>query len=298
MEVELVESTDDPGVDEALRKVIALFEGRFPGRIIGYYLTGSYATKTSRSASDIDVTLLFRGGFMDEGEQRASIQAAKECIAFDAREVDIAPLPEQIFYPMRIAILKLHSRLVYGEDIRDSIPMPTATEYSGHISDLAGRLLTRLGRKQVGLKYPLQYPDPTGEFYGYDRPRSHDADKNARSMKDFTLGVSYAASAITALKGGPIIGDKTECLPVYESVVHDEWVPFVRAIFTRCMGTWECDIPQDEGGRLELRQICHQALGFENYFMDIYRDFLVGYGGIENAARRAEVLRDVFGVEV
>jgi Nucleotidyltransferase domain. len=67
-------STGNSRIDYVLKAILGFCELLFPERIRGYYLQGSYATGDPTSASDIDITLLFRGDFINEEEQKRAWQ--------------------------------------------------------------------------------------------------------------------------------------------------------------------------------------------------------------------------------
>jgi hypothetical protein len=61
--ISLLHSTGHREVDGILEGVVGLFELLFPGRVSGYYLTGSFSDGTAIPGSDIDMSVLFRGSF-------------------------------------------------------------------------------------------------------------------------------------------------------------------------------------------------------------------------------------------
>jgi predicted nucleotidyltransferase len=68
-QVSLPNWTGDAAVGETLGDTIAAFEAAFPGRVRGYYVEGSHADGTGIATSDLDLTVVFRGGFQGEAER-------------------------------------------------------------------------------------------------------------------------------------------------------------------------------------------------------------------------------------
>ncbi len=74
--IELIYSTHQPRVDEAITGVISLCEMLLPGRIRAYYLTGSYTDGSAVASSDIDLEIVVRGQMGNEREQFERINEA------------------------------------------------------------------------------------------------------------------------------------------------------------------------------------------------------------------------------
>lgn len=64
----LIHTVGKASVDDLLSQVAELYETKFPGRVRGYYLTGSYAEGDAVDGSDIDLYILFKGAFISEEE--------------------------------------------------------------------------------------------------------------------------------------------------------------------------------------------------------------------------------------
>ena len=134
----LLNSTGNQKVDDILRGTIGIFETVFPDRIRGYYLVGSYADGTAVSTSDIDLKILFKDCFRDDAERESSQKICDYCFG---RISQISPIvgdvmarDEEIVFSQTSLRLRIKegSLLVYGEDIRDRIPLTSIDE---HIRD-------------------------------------------------------------------------------------------------------------------------------------------------------------------
>jgi hypothetical protein len=139
-------------------------------------------------------------------------------------------------------------------------------------------LLARVRDNPPRLRVPLGYPDPDGEFYGYDRRRMRGADGELRaSTKNLVLNVICAASALTLLAAGQYTGSgrKSDIPQQYRAWVGDEWATEVETIYEHCRNRWFYLVPEDAAGRQQLRTFCQQSLGFENHFLVCYKAYLL-----------------------
>jgi hypothetical protein len=267
----LLHSTGDEKVDAVLEGVIGLYELLFPQRVAGYYLTGSLSDGTAMPGSDIDLFVLFRGSFPSEAEVERVDRAAALCGRLSPIELDITPLGEEIPWPLRAVSLKLGSRLIYGEDTRDRLPLPSMEAYVRHAMDVACRMLLRLRPGSECLVLPLQYPDPNGEFYGYDRPASPGA---ANNTKDLVTAVGLAATAILAFRAGRYTAGKRDAIRLYREVIDDEWADLAQQLYETCRNGWGYEVPAATEGRLRLRALCERVVGFENHLLEIRDEYL------------------------
>lgn len=161
-----ISSTGVSKLDRTIETMIGIFESRFPSRISGYYLTGSYAVGTAIASSDVDISVLFRGGFDGKEELHTAHSLAQSCADLDDQSLDAVPLEDPPRYPIRTVILKDTGRLLYGTDVRDDISMPSVTEFAHHATDLASRLILELRNLNQPV-LPLTCPDESDEFLGY-----------------------------------------------------------------------------------------------------------------------------------
>ena len=124
----LLQSTGNQKVDDILRGTIGIFEAGFPDRIRGYYLVGSYADGTAVPTSDIDMKILFKNRFRDDVEQKKAQQICDCCFGLISPIVgDVTARDEDTVFSkssLRL-VIKESSLLIYGEDIRDKIPLPS-----------------------------------------------------------------------------------------------------------------------------------------------------------------------------
>jgi len=104
-------------VDDLLRGVVGLVEAAFPRRVRAYYLTGSYADATAVEASDLDLTVVFRGRFL-AGEEARFRELRAHCQALCPVELGLHPSSEELLPQDDVLHLTTVARLVHGEDVR------------------------------------------------------------------------------------------------------------------------------------------------------------------------------------
>jgi predicted nucleotidyltransferase len=290
--IDLLHTTGDGQVDDILRGLVGLFETVFPARIRGHYLLGSFADGTAQPGSDIDLCVLFRDGFQDAAEEARAADLVDHCARISPVELDVDPIDEPIPYRLRAVNVKLASRLIYGEDIRGAIPLPPIDAYARDALDLAVRLLARVRQNPPVLTFPLDYPDPAGEFYGYDRrPMRDTVGSTLSSTKDLVVTIGLIATAIIALQAGRYVGNKRDGLRLYQTEIGDAWTALVTAISARCRDRWSYRVPERAEDRRRLRALCQEALAFENHFLALYRDHLLAELHHEGADRRQRAVQ-------
>ncbi len=121
-------------------------------------------------------------------------------------------------------------------------------------------------RQREWATFPLQYPDPEDVFYGY-APRG--------DTQALVLGAGWAGTAILALKAGQYVAKKSDWIDLYERYIGDEWTAFQAEIYRSCKQQWGYRIPEAPLERGRLKELCRQALAFENHYLAIYRDYLL-----------------------
>ena len=269
--IPLLNSTGNQRVDNILRGVIGIFETVFPDRIRGYYLVGSYADGTAISTSDIDMKILFKNRFRDNIERKNSQQICEYCFGLISPIAgDVTAKDEETAFSTSTLQLRIKagSLLVYGEDIRDQISLPPLDQsirdvmFRAYVFCFTDRLRPNLKARV----YPLDYPDPSDEFYGYTY-------KGGTTV--FISVVSAVATAIVASKAKKYVFTKNDSLKLYKKYINDEWTVLLEAASEKIRKQWEYQIPENRDERQQLREICRQALAFENHFLIIYKDFLL-----------------------
>ncbi len=277
-EISLVNSTGHDAIDNILVGIVGIFETVFPNRIRAYQVTGSYSNKTAIGSSDIDMTVIFKGKSIDDQEEKRCSQISSYCSLLSSVELGFECIDEgkllrlntEFPYTHFAIVNKIGSLLVYGEDIRDNMLLPpldavvwTYMEAMYHEHQC---LLAQRRQSSEVLTFPLRYPEPEGEFYGY---------VNRRGIFDLVLSTGLAVTIFCAIKAQRYVASKSDCPSIYAECINDEWTPFVQEVFKKCRYQWEQRVPKDEEGQRQLREICRQMLAYENHFLSVFREYLL-----------------------
>jgi hypothetical protein len=315
--IALNSSTGIEQVNNILREVIGRFELSFPGRIRSYLLGGSYSDGSavgynrSPNSSDIDLFVIFRGT-IKETEESAFHSVVEECqrlspLALDAHaysEDDLLqpPRPEATQTSFLTALIKGASLLVYGNDLRMELP---AVPFSRYVLDVIESGVFHLGipRQREALAYPLMtplapplaYPDPEGEFYGYDAvPARPDAPRGTRVLVAIT---AWIATLILALETGRYAGQKTQSIRLCkEHLPNDHRAQLAATIYIACKGAWRYGLPEGKEGRERLRGWCQETLALENEYLRLCRGYILAQlqqGGTDEQRQAASILQSV-----
>jgi len=275
--IQLSTSSGSLSADNALRGLIGIFEMRFPGRIRAYYVEGSYADRTAIAASDIDLVLIFKHCFVDEAEAGAARQLGAYCASLSAFELDLEIIDEQHAARGAFPTLKLASVLLYGEDFRDRLPLPPVAEWTRDRMHAAYWLIVQVFNRPPAVRYPLGYPRPDQSFFGYDQRMMQLPDgSRARCTRDLVRVTGWAATALIALKTRTYVVRKRDCHQRYHELIGDQWSELLRVIYERCKHEWGYRIPDAPADQRELRAMCARTLEFENYFMSVFKEFVLG----------------------
>ena len=283
--VPLEGKTGNRQIDKILEGIVGIYKTVFPKRIRGYYLLGSHANGTALERSDIDLVIRFKGHFQNADEVRKSRKLYSYCFRMSPIELhfylyDEATLfrSDSDFDPLdnfsakvscHCASIKMGTLLVYGEDFRDQLPTPSVDRYMcGRLHDIGFQWATHRDSKQP-LIFPLDYPNPNAEFYGYV------GDPRGENLHDFVLHVGFLAVVLIILKAGRFVGYKTDTPKIYAECINDEWMPLVEAVFEKGRNWWNHRVPDNQEDRKQLREICQQTLAFENHSATVLKDYLL-----------------------
>jgi hypothetical protein len=287
--IALKASTASDRADRALQQIIGDFEAAFPGRVRAYYVDGSFADGTGLATSDLDLTVVFVGGFLDDGEHRAAETLAKKCAAVSAIELDCAVTCDDELRRGAHPAFKWASLYVFGEDVRDSVLIMPLAQWARERMHAAYWLTVNLyGRGDI-VRPPFTYPDPTAEFLGYDRRTLRLPDgSEVRCTRDLIRSTGWAATALVAYLAGRYVVRKRDCHRLYRQLIGGPHADLLEDIYTVCRGQWRYLHPDNAAGRRQLRALCERTLTFETDFLAHYRRFVLAeLTGEDGEAHRA-----------
>lgn len=317
MNIELHATTGVERLDDLLVHLITLFEMSFPARICSYYLGGSYSDGTavghdqSPNSSDVDLFVIFRGT-VAEDESTNFQRLVAECQLAGPVQVDAHAYSEDdLFQRSRKdttqtsflnALIKVAGVLVYGDDLRADLP---SVPFSRYVLDVIESGIFHLGipRQREMLTYPLvtplipplAYPNPDGEFYGYDMvPARSDAPHGTRVLVALT---AWVATLILALETGHHAGQKSQSIQLCkEYLPNDKRTQLVAAIYDLCKGACKYALPSSEEDRERLHGLCRETLPLENEYLRIVHDYVLAqlqHGGVQEKRQVLRIMQSV-----
>jgi hypothetical protein len=233
-----------------------------PGAVRGFYVAGSYAEGVPVPGSDIDLVAVLREGVDEQlARQIAETCASRSPIRLDLVPVTIASMAAR--FQALVPSFKEGTLLVFGEDVRDEVPLPPLDSFAKAWAGRAHRFMARIRRVEA-VALPLEYPDPAGEFLGYDRATISPwyPPGTTQSTKELVAIVGSGATALVATRGA-YVPSKGKCAPMYEEIVGDKWTGLVRDVHAFCRERFHYAIPVDDDDRRTLRKLGEKALGFE-----------------------------------
>jgi hypothetical protein len=271
----LLLATGDAASDALLRDLVAAFDSVFFGRIVGYYLLGSYADGTRLATSDLDLTVVFRDAFLSAGERAAAAQFCAEWTARAPVELDFEVEDEASLRQGTSPTLKLGSALLAGEDVRDTLPLVPRDEWTRDRMHTSYWRIIKLFGRPTPVTLPLTYPDASAEFYGYTaRLTRLPDDSRVPGTRDLIRSVGWAATALIAWRAGQYVARKRDCYTLYERHIGGAHAALIRDVYKWCRDAWSCLIPVEPSERAHLRDICARTVTFENDFLRAYLAFL------------------------
>lgn len=284
--IQLTASSSDERIDKILRGVVGIMETVFPARIRGYYLVGSYSDGSTAPNSDVDLCILFKDDFCDRDEFFQAWRICNYCAEISPWLLEVRVLSEERLgwaEGVGFALELQHNSLpIYGVDTRSSILNPTMEQYVrwamhtpyGGIAYARGIEFTR--PSPVVLTFPLDYPDPNGTFYGYDQDKLPTADGSKQDSTKLLVGiVGRIATALVALSTSQYVRNKSASVAMYRTHINDQWTSLVQQVYQKCRNEWGYLVPTEPNNRQHLKELCQLALKFENYFLLVYKEFLL-----------------------
>lgn len=252
-----------------LSAVIQLYDVVFPDRVRSVYKLGSRAEGAAGSTSDIDAIIVFKGNFRSDEEISLADAVASQCNLISPLRLDLTVIAEENRRDLDPRDIRLTQGgiLVFGEDTRSKWPAPKVEEYQQFILDWALLFVLPLHRVKE-FKSPLSAPDPRDSFLGYTKVHRvawYPAGTET-GTKEFVAAICWVATAMLALGSDVIVSSRSECIEQVPIHLEGRWSRLVQTAYHRCRGDWSYEVPKSEAGRVELSELCNEALAFFNVF--------------------------------
>ena len=251
----------------------------FPDRIRAVYLAGSRIEATAATVSDIDGTIIFKERFLNTQEAAQVEALLSHCRLLSPLRLDMTLIAEDdpsITTAVRDVRLKLGTHLVYGEDIRDQIPLPTLGAYQSYLREWVESFLCPIHDIDT-LQVPLTYPEPEDEFYGYTRKRAipwYPADVTS-GTKEWAATICWVATAWLALEHNCFVASRAICIELAKQRLPTPWGDFVKMVYRQCKHEWDYQVPREPSARQQLRHLCEQSLSFFNDYLERQQEVVV-----------------------
>ncbi|GAC1639502.1 MAG: hypothetical protein NVS4B2_28970 [Chloroflexota bacterium] len=264
-----IASAGNETVDEVVRRFVEAYGDVFPGQGVSYYLIGSWIDGMTNHLSDIDLIVVRHSGDPSDADRQS---AERICRSLQSPiRLDVAVLTERDLPGSHIGVnLKLDSLLLAGEDVRDRLPLPSMEDYIESTCEAAQYFMARVLRGRDTVTLPIGYPEPDGDFYGYDRKRIDEwyPPSVHRGLKEVVSTGTHIARALVAVQGQRYVGSKTSAITVYGEIIGDEWATYLETLYRKGKMEWAYLISQDEGERRILKALCAQFLFLERHFLE------------------------------
>jgi hypothetical protein len=236
----------------------------FPGQIRSLYLLGSRALGREVETSDVDFALVFAGG-ADPAKRRAVADWLGRQRQAGGPMIDATVLDERDWTGGVRPYLQI-ARLLAGEDVLKDRPLKPAEELVAYHAHLAIYFIWAVRGRPDVLQHPLEYPEPGGEFCGYERHGLRIGENQyVPGCGQLVNSVVSVATFRVAHLAGEFFPNKSlvaatyaRCLPA------DPWTDLVAGVYELGRIRSQGRLPADEAGRRQLADYCRRTLAFEN----------------------------------
>lgn len=288
--VPLLASTGVQKVDDIIRGVIGLYDRFFPNRIRSAYIRGSYASGFAVPTSDIDLELIWKDTPTDE-EWVLNRQVRHLCELISPIEISVGLWDG----PPDDSCFKFDCLCIYGEDVTNQMGAAPVEDYirfsfgtqlmrdvrlwdlDTYPQDYPPRISDREERRILSagmLVYPLDFPDPDGEFYGYNQRLNLSLYSEPEiGVKDLIQGIFECILPLAAQKVNRHIHNKEDAFQVFAKECQTEFSDFITEVWQVVRGEWHYRVPTNTTDRNRLRDLCSQFLNLENYYLTQFKQF-------------------------
>ena len=267
LNTELQASTGVSQIDAVLRGLLGIYQTVFPGRLRCLYVLGSHSNGSAVAGSDLDFGVVFAEPLAEEQLQQFR-QISQSISLISPVRLDWGIVNPKRFTNGIPAGLR-SALVVYGENVFNDLPLEPVELVLRRWMSNAFHSLYILRQRDDTLFYPLHYPDPNSEFYGYERWGTYLGERNfGPGVRSLTTSVTLMAFVCVMLQAGKQVASKQDSIHAYQTYVGDEWTEFVQQVYAQCRETWQYRVPKSAQARREFRRLCTRMLDFENHFLE------------------------------
>lgn len=272
----LVDTTGNTLADRIVQGIISLFEHVLPNALCSCYVEGSYANQNAVATSDLDLILVLHASLTTEREHTVVASLLEACQHLSTLELDVTLTDVSQLQQSADPVFKLGARLLFGHEIRDTIPLIPMTLWARQRMHAAFWLMIHVFQRPQPVVAPITFPQPDDPFYGYAARPMHVADgTEIRTTRNLIRITGWIATARIAHQAQSYVVEKRSCVTTYRARIGDEWTDLLETIDRRCRQAWQYRIPESNEEQKELRTIGHHVLAYENHFLNVYKQFLL-----------------------
>ncbi|MBS1970582.1 MAG: nucleotidyltransferase domain-containing protein [Bdellovibrionales bacterium] len=271
--MKLLNSTKSLVADTAILEAIKTIQERFPKKILGVYVTGSYANGYAVSTSDLDLYFVFDENLSKENEKLGEeINRQLENIT-PALDIAFRGLPSLL--EMGEVGMRENYLHVFGEPVHLQIPSPSMEDYIYRRMH-SGYLRMQLTRKTKPYTWPMDFPDDSGSLKGYDwREKISHNGKQFNSIKEIVVLTGWMATGLIAWKGNTYVPTKNHVVNLFKSFFDGPIATDFETTTEFCRTKLAYMAPDNKEDRQKLEALLPQVLKFENFFLENYQHFLI-----------------------
>ncbi len=247
-------------------------EAAFPGAVRAIYLLGSEVDGTPAAFSDVDVVVFVHDAV--PSATRESMDALLEALRWISPvrlDVTVSGVEEG---PFSIGSadprVKLGAEVLFGEDIRPLLPVPTIESFREWIRPWPFEFLAVMF--DGSLQRPLADPDPNDEFGGYTRLRAPNwyPAEVAAGTKEWVATVCWMATFRLAFECDRIVTSRGEAVAAFRTEIGGADAEFVSAIYEDGKRKWDYGIPAEPDDRRRLAALADAFRAFADRFLERY----------------------------
>jgi hypothetical protein len=244
---------------QRLEAFCELLQIRFPERLRSVYLVGSYSSGREVQASDIDIIAVFR--FQVDSREKVTTQhLAMLASKIAGVRFDIHCTTDRLLSTEGSELIKLNSKLLWGEDLSSIVVMPRLKDYQRRTSMAALRSILRV---RAGLELhtlPLSAPDPSCSYLGYEFSGSE------RPLHSIVSIVSDIAKATVGYLLEEYVGIKEKNLKLLQKT-NTPNASLSQEIYVQCRNNWNLLLPKRASERRWLREAVDLMPAMETHFI-------------------------------
>jgi hypothetical protein len=163
---------------------------------------------------------------------------------------------------------------IYGDDPRGALTLEELAHALARQLSAATFYIWQLRGLRAGVAWPLDYPDPAGEFYGYERYAHFNGDDAPVVYTPGVRAILNCATMIASARlthAGQRVPSKRASVALYQAFAPGATSAWLTRLYVTFKARWRYQIPNNVAERAKLRALCAPMLAFENDFLAFAR---------------------------